>query len=241
MIVAEDVEGEALATLVVNRLRGGLKVAAGKAPAFGDRRKAMLEDIAILTGGSVISAELGVKLENVTLDLLGTAKRVEMSRDETVIVGGGGSKKGIQERCKQLRTQIETTDSEYDQERFEERLAKLVGGVAILRVGGDTEIEVKERKELVDDAMRATRAAVEEGSSRRRRGPAGGVPQARQAERRQFRPGPRDRHRAPRDPHAHPAISRTMPAPTVRSSSESSSKSAVRTRATTLRRAATAT
>ena len=163
LIIAEDVEGEALATLVVNRLRGGMTVAAAKAPAFGDRRKAMLEDIAILTGGSVISDELGVKLENVTLDLLGQAGRVEMSKDETVIVDGRGKKKDIAERCEQLRLQIETTDSEYDQERFEERLAKLVGGVAVLRVGGDTEIEVKEKKELVDDAMRATRAAVEEG------------------------------------------------------------------------------
>ena len=163
VIVAEDVEGEALATLVVNRLRGGLKAAAAKAPAFGDRRKAMLEDIAILTGGAVINEESGIKLENVGLDQLGTAKRVEMSKDETVIVGGGGTKKAINERCQQLRMQIETTDSEYDQERFEERLAKLVGGVAILRVGGNTEIEVKEKKELVEDAMRATRAAVEEG------------------------------------------------------------------------------
>ena len=162
-IISEDVEGEALATLVVNRLRGGLQAAAAKAPAFGDRRKAMLEDIAILTGGLVVSEEVGVKLENITLDQLGTAKRVEMSKDETVIVGGGGTKKAIEERCRQLRMQIETTDSEYDQERFEERLAKLVGGVAILKVGGDSEIEVKEKKELVDDAMRATRAAVEEG------------------------------------------------------------------------------
>ena len=162
-IIAEDVDGEALATLVVNRLRGGLKAAAAKAPAFGDRRKAMLEDIAVLTGGTVVNKEQGIKLESITLDQLGTAKRVEMSKDETVIVGGGGTKKAINERCQQLRTEIETTDSEYDQERFEERLAKLVGGVAILRVGGDSEIEVKEKKELVEDAMRATRAAVEEG------------------------------------------------------------------------------
>ena len=164
-IIAEDVDGEALATLVVNRLRGGLKAAAAKAPAFGDRRKAMLEDIAVLTGGTVVNKEQGIKLESITLDQLGTAKRVEMSKDETVIVGGGGTKKAINERCQQLRTEIETTDSEYDQERFEERLAKLVGGVAILRVGADSEIEVKEKKELVEDAMRATRAAVEEGSS----------------------------------------------------------------------------
>ena len=162
-IIAEDVDGEALATLVVNRLRGGLKAAAAKAPAFGDRRKAMLEDIAVLTGGTVVNKEQGIKLESITLDQLGTAKRVEMSKDETVIVGGGGTKKAINERCQQLRTEIETTDSEYDQERFEERLAKLVGGVAILRVGADSEIEVKEKKELVEDAMRATRAAVEEG------------------------------------------------------------------------------
>ena len=163
VIIAEDVDGEALATLVVNRLRGGLRAAATKAPAFGDRRKAMLEDIAVLTGGTVINKEQGIKLESVTLDQLGTAKRVEMSKDETVIVGGSGTKKAIAERCQQLRTEIETTDSEYDQERFEERLAKLVGGVAILKVGGDSEIEVKEKKELVEDAMRATRAAVEEG------------------------------------------------------------------------------
>ncbi len=163
VVIAEDVDGDALAALVINRLRGGLKVAAAKAPAFGDRRKVMLQDIAIVTGGQVVSNELGTKLETATLDILGQAKRVAMTKDETTIVGGKGTKKAIAERCAQLRTQIETTDSEYDQERFEERLAKLVGGVAVLRIGGTTEVEVREKKDLVDDAMRATRAAMAEG------------------------------------------------------------------------------
>jgi chaperonin GroEL len=163
VIVAEDVEGEALATLVVNRLRGGLKVAAVKAPGFGDRRKAMLEDIATLTGGSVISEELGIKLENVTLDMLGTAKRVEITKENTTIVDGAGSKDDIQGRVAQIKAQIEETTSDYDKEKLQERLAKLAGGVAVIKVGGATEVEVKEKKDRVDDALNATRAAVEEG------------------------------------------------------------------------------
>jgi chaperonin GroEL len=163
LIVAEEIEGEALATLVVNKLRGGLKVAAVKAPGFGDRRKSMLEDIAILTGGQVISEDLGIKLENVTLDMLGRAKRVRIEKETTTIIDGAGKKADIEGRCTQLRAQIEETTSEYDKEKLQERLAKLAGGVAIIRVGGATEIEVKERKDRVDDAMHATRAAVEEG------------------------------------------------------------------------------
>jgi chaperonin GroEL len=163
LIIAEDIEGEALATLVVNRLRGGLKVAAVKAPGFGDRRKAMLEDIAVLTGGQVISEELGIKLENVTIDMLGTAKRVEITKENTTIVDGAGAADDIQGRVAQIKAQIEETTSDYDREKLQERLAKLAGGVAVIKVGGSTEIEVKERKDRVDDALNATRAAVEEG------------------------------------------------------------------------------
>jgi len=163
LIIAEDVEGEVLATLVVNKLRGGLKVAAVKAPGFGDRRKAMLEDIAILTGGQVVSEDLGIKLENVTTDMLGSAKKVMMTKEESTIVEGSGKKADIQGRCNQIRAQIEETTSDYDREKLQERLAKLAGGVAVIKVGGASEVEVKEKRDRVEDAMNATRAAVEEG------------------------------------------------------------------------------
>jgi chaperonin GroEL len=177
VIIAEDIEGEALATLVVNKLRGGLKVAAVKAPGFGDRRKAMLEDIAILTGGTMVSADLGIKLENVTTNMLGRSKRVMIDKENTTIINGSGKKADIQARIAQIKAQIEETSSDYDKEKLQERLAKLAGGVAVIRVGGATEIEVKERKDRVDDAMHATRAAVEEGIL-----PGGGVALLRAAE-----------------------------------------------------------
>ena len=163
LIIAEEVEGEALATLIVNKLRGGLKIAAVKAPGFGDRRKAMLEDIALLTNGQVISEELGIKLENVKLESLGTAKKINIDKENTTIVGGSGKKSDIEARCTQIRNEIEQSDSDYDKEKLQERLAKLSGGVAVLHVGGGSEVEVKEKKDRVDDAMNATRAAVEEG------------------------------------------------------------------------------
>ena len=242
LIIAEEVEGEALATLVVNKLRGGLKVAAVKAPGFGDRRKAMLEDMAILTGGQVISQDLGIKLENVTLDMLGTAKKVRIDKENTTIIDGAGKKKDIEARCDQIRQQIEETTSDYDKEKLQERLAKLAGGVAVIRVGGATEVEVKERKDRVDDAMHATRAAVEEGIV------AGGGAALLYATRaiekvacRERRSAPRRRHRPPRAGSRRCARSPTMPAWTVRSSSAACWTRRTPTTASTRRRASIAT
>jgi chaperonin GroEL len=198
IIVAEDVEGEALATLVVNKLRGGLKIAAVKAPGFGDRRKAMLEDIAILTGGQVISEDLGIKLETVTLAMLGQAKMVRIEKENTTIVDGAGEKADIQGRVEQIKAQVEETTSDYDREKLQERLAKLAGGVAVIRVGGSTEVEVKERKDRVDDALHATRAAVEEGIL-----PGGGVALARAVQALLPLPGPPTTYpRPPKRPKA---------------------------------------
>ena len=236
VIIAEDIEGEALATLVVNKLRGGLKVAAVKAPGFGDRRKAMLEDIAILTGGTMIAEDLGIKLENVTLQMLGKAKRIRIEKENTTIIDGAGAKKDIEARVGQIKAQIEETTSDYDREKLQERLAKLAGGVAVIRVGGATEIEVKEKKDRVDDALNATRAAVEEGIV-----PGGGVAllrakaRGRQAQERKPRRRGRDQDRAARARSRRSARSSRTPASRARSWSARSSTTSRRPSASTRR------
>jgi chaperonin GroEL len=241
VIIAEDVEGEVLATLVVNRLRGGLRVAAVKAPGFGDRRKAMLEDIAVVTGGQVISEELGIALDKVRLDMLGRARRVRIERENTTIVDGAGNKEDIQARIRQIKQQIEDTTSDYDREKLQERLAKLAGGVAVIRVGGATEVEVKERKDRVDDAMHATRAAWKKASFRAAASPCSVPPSSSRAcAPRTTTRRPASRSCARRCP-GRPARSRSTLAKTVPSSSARSSRRISIRTASTRRAANTST